>query len=129
VGAFVKTATDFLSTRVVTVAPEQRLADVAVAIEKKNALYCAVVDGAGKFVGLVRLKEIVAKSADRIFSDLSPSSAPLDINEKMEARLAAKLLQSQGCDEIVVLTTAKRYVGLVTRESLFEWWVSESKSL
>jgi predicted transcriptional regulator len=122
-----KTAGDFLSARVVTVGPEQRLADVAEAIAKSDALYCAVVDKAGAFLGLVRLKEIVARSADRIFSDLVPFSAPLDINENVDAAAVIKLLQSRGCDELVVFTNAKRYAGLVTRESLFEWWVRELK--
>jgi predicted transcriptional regulator len=129
VGRDVKTASDFLSTRVVTVGPEQRLTDVADAIAKKDALYCAVVDKSGRFIGLVRLKEIVARSADRIFSDLAPASLPLDINEKMEASLVVKLLQSQGCDEVVVLTSGKRYVGLATRESMFEWWARETEGL
>jgi predicted transcriptional regulator len=123
----VKTAGDFLSTRVVTVGPQQRLADVADAIAKKDALYCAVVNQSGKFIGLVRLKEIVARSAERIFSDLVPFVAPLDINEKMEAGLVAKLLEAQGRDELVVLTSTRRYLGLVTRESLFEWWSRQSQ--
>lgn len=121
-----KTAGDFLSARVVTVSPEQRLIDVADAIAKKDALYCAVVNKSGKFIGLVRLKEIVARSADRIFSDLVPFVAPLDINEKMEAGLVAKLLEAQGRDELVVLSSGRRYLGLVTRESLFEWWSRET---
>jgi predicted transcriptional regulator len=123
----VKTAGDFLSARVVTVDPEQRLVEVADAIAKKDALYCAVVNKSGKFIGLVRLKEIVARSPDRIFSDLVPFVAPLDINEKMEAGLVVKLLEAQGRDELVVLTGARRYLGLVTRESLFEWWSREGK--
>jgi predicted transcriptional regulator len=120
-----KTAGDFLSTRVVVVGPEQRLADVADAIAEKDALYCAVVQKSGVFIGLVRFKEIASRSADRIFSDLVPPSAPLNINEKMEASLVVKLLQSQGCDELVVFTSGQHYVGLVTRESLFDWWVHE----
>ena len=122
-----KIAADFLSTRVVVVSPEQRLADVASAIAEKDALYCAVVQKSGAFVGLVRFKEVVARSANRIFSDLVSSSLPLDINEKMEASLVVNLLQSQGCDELVVLTSGQRYLGLVTRESLFAWWVGEMK--
>ena len=121
-----KTAGDFLSARIVVVSPEQRLRDVADAIAEKDALYCAVVNSSGKFIGLVRLKEIAAKSADRIFSDLGPFSVPLDINEKMEAGLVVKLLQSQGRDELVILSAARRYLGLVTRESLFEWWAREN---
>jgi hypothetical protein len=49
------------------------------------------------------LKEIVAKSPERIFAGLIPATTPLDINEKMEANLVIKLLQSQGCDELLVL--------------------------
>jgi predicted transcriptional regulator len=123
----VSSARDFLSTRVVTVGPEQRLRDVTSAIIKNDALYCAVVSKSGVFTGLVRFKEVVARSADRIFSDLVPAQASLDINENLEAELVVKLLQSQGVDELVVLTSERRYVGLVTRESVFEWWVQQVK--
>jgi Mg/Co/Ni transporter MgtE len=122
-----KTARDLLSTRVVTVAPGQRLADVSGAIIKYDALYCAVVSKSGTFRGLVSLKELVTKSPERIFSDLVPSIFPLDINESLEASLVVKLLRSQGSDELVVLTSEKRYVGLVTRESVFDWWAREGK--
>ena len=121
------TARDFLSDRVVTVRPEQRLSDVADAIARKDALYCAVVKGSGEFLGLVRFKEVAAKSADRIFSDLVPFSSPLDVNEKMEVGLVMNLLRSQGRDELVVLGSKGLYVGLVTRESLFDWWVRTVK--
>lgn len=122
-----KTARDLLSTRVVTVAPGQRLNDVSKALIKNDALYCAVVDKTGNFLGLVSLKELVTRSPERIFSDLVPAIFPLDINENMEAALVVQLLRSHGSDELVVLTSARRYLGLVTRESVFEWWVQETK--
>lgn len=123
----VKTARDCLSTRVVTVGPEQRLIDVSEAIVRHDALYCAVVSRSGMLMGLVRLKEIVTRSTNRIFSDLAPAIAPIDVDEKMSIPDLVKLLQTEGIDEVVVLSNGKQYVGLVTRESLFDWWVREVK--
>ncbi|HVW22267.1 MAG TPA: CBS domain-containing protein [Opitutaceae bacterium] len=120
-----KTARDLLSHRVVPVEPEQRLRDVAALIQSRNALYCAVVGRAGEFIGLVRLTEIVMKSADRIFADLISASAPVHISDTLDAELVIKLLQAQGCDELAVLEGGRRYVGLVTRESVFEWWAGQ----
>lgn len=119
------TARDLVSTRVVTVQSEERLRDVSAKIEEKNALYCVVVDKFGKFIGLVRLTEIVMKSADRIFADLISESRPLDIFEKMDPELVIKLLQARGCNELLVLGADKKYVGLATRESVFEWWARQ----
>jgi len=122
-----KTARDLISQRVVRVQAEQRLRDVAALGEARNALYCVVVGRAGEFVGLVRLTEIVLKSADRIFADLVSSSAPVHISAALDAELVIKLLQAQGCDELAVLEGGRRFVGLATRESVFEWWASQRR--
>jgi Mg/Co/Ni transporter MgtE len=122
-----KTARDLISHRVVRVQPEQRLRDVAELIAARNALYCVVVGKAGEFLGLVRLTEIVMKSADRIFADLISASAPVHISATLDAELVIKLLQAQGCDELAVLEGGRRYVGLATRESVFEWWASQRR--
>jgi predicted transcriptional regulator len=120
-----KAARDLISDRVVVVDPEQRLRDVAVPIEAKGALYCAVVEKTGAFVGLVRLSEVGSKSSERIFADLLSPKAPLDVLETMEADLVIKLLRAQGRDELVVLSVGRKYVGLATRESVFEWWARQ----
>lgn len=122
-----KTARDCLSTRVVTVSPEQRLNDVVAAIVKHDALYCAVVDRTGHFIGLVRLKDIVTRSPDRIFSDLVPCVLPDDIEESVAVDEVIKLLRTEAIDELVVLSPRRIYVGLVTRESLFTWWTQEAR--
>jgi CBS-domain-containing membrane protein len=122
-----KTARDCLSNRVVTVHPDQHLIDVVAAVVRQDALYCAVVTRSGNFLGLVRLKEIVLRSADRIFADLVPAIPPMSVDEAVEAETIVKLLRSHRCDEVVVLTKEKQYVGLVTRESLFDWWVRAEK--
>jgi predicted transcriptional regulator len=122
-----KTARDLLSTRVAVVKPTQRLKDVAEDIAAREAIYCAVMEESGKFAGLVRLTEIVRRSADRIFADLVADAYPLDISESLEAGLVIKLLQAQGCNELVVLGAHQRYVGLVTRDSVFAWWSSQQK--
>ena len=127
-GYRMKTARDLISRRVVRVQPEQRLRDVAELIEAQNALYCVVVGKAGEFMGLVRLTEIVMKSADRIFADLISASAPVHISDALDAELVIKLLQAQGCDELAVLEGGRRYVGLATRESVFEWWAGQRRA-
>ena len=123
-----KCARDMISSRVVRVEPEQRLRDVGAEIRAKNALYGAVVDRAGKFVGLIRLTEVVLKSPDRICADLVSVSTPLDISETLDAELVIKLLQAQGCDELVVLAPGSKFVGLATRESVFAWWAARHEA-
>jgi predicted transcriptional regulator len=123
-----KTARDLISQRVVLVDPEQRLREVAGEVASRNALYCVVVGRAMEFVGLVRLTEIVMKSADRIFADLISASAPVHISDTLDAELVIKLLQAQGCDELVVLEGGRRFIGLATRESVFEWWAGQRRS-
>lgn len=115
-------ARDLISDRVVVAAPEQRLKDVGDAIAASNALYCAVVSSENRFVGLIRLSELVLKSAERICADLVSPLRPIHISDGMEADLVIKLLQAQGSDELVVISSGKTYVGLVTRESVFAWW-------
>ena len=71
-------AKDLLSTRVVVVGPEQRLADVAAALREVRAQYCAVVNGeSGVFEGLVQLGEVAGftNAGTRIFADLAADTA------------------------------------------------------
>lgn len=123
-----KTARECLSTRVVAVFLDQRLIDVVGAVVRQDALYCAVVSREGDFVGLVRLKEIVLRSTERIFADLVSGSPPAAIDEKTPAQAIVKQLRAERCDELVVLSAGKKYVGLVTRESLFDWWAREENN-
>lgn len=122
------TARECLSTRVVVVHPDQRLIDVVSGVVRQDALYCAVVTRNGSFIGLVQLKDIVLRSADRIFADLVPARAPASVDADTDATVIVKLLKTQRCDEVVVLSREQHYVGLVTRESLFDWWAREEKN-
>jgi CBS domain containing-hemolysin-like protein len=125
----VSTARDLLSKRVVVVDAENRLHDVVAEITAADASHCAVIDKKtdGKFIGVVRLKDIASKSAHRIFADLVSSSMPLDIQESLEANVVFRLMQARGSDEVVVMNMTREYVGLITRESLLEWWLAELK--
>ena len=124
-----KTARDCLSTRAVIVRPDQRLIDVVSDVVKQDALYCAVVTQNGNFMGLVQLKEIVLRSTDRVFADLVPDTTPPAVDETTDVNTIVKLLQTQRFDEVVVLTHEQQYIGLVTRESLFDWWALQEKNL
>ena len=124
-----KTARDCLSTRAVIVRPDQRLIDVVSDVVKQDALYCAVVTQNGNFMGLVQLKEIVLRSTDRVSADLVPDTTPPAVDETTDVNTIVKLLQTQRFDEVVVLTHEQQYIGLVTRESLFDWWALQEKNL
>jgi CBS domain-containing protein len=121
-------ARDLISKRVLLVHAKQRPQDVIGEIIATNASYCAVMEEPHeRFLGIARLKDIADKSADRFFSDLIVQPPPLDIRESMESNLVAKIMEARGNAEVVVLSDNGDYVGVITRESYFEWRVAQKR--
>jgi predicted transcriptional regulator len=105
---------------------EQRLFDVVGRIRIVDATHCVVVDREnGHFIGVVRLRDVATSSTDRIFADLVSHPVPLDVQETLEASLVGKILVARGSHELVVLSSHRKYVGLITRESFLEWRLAE----
>lgn len=116
------TAQDLVSRRVVTVEAEERLSDAAARIAAAQATHCAVVDaGRRAFLGVVRLRDLAVSAPERIFADLVAKPGPIDVLDTLDASLVEKLFQTRGAHELVVLSSTRNYVGIITRESFLEW--------
>jgi signal transduction histidine kinase len=119
-------AKDLLSTRVVVVGPEQRLADVAAALREVRAQYCAVVNGeSGVFEGLVQLGEVACftNAGTRIFADLAADTAWRRVTADTPADDILNELSANKEAVFVVNNTEGRYVGVITMESAWGWLV------
>jgi signal transduction histidine kinase len=119
-------AKDLLSTRVVVVNPEQRLADVAPALRESRAQYCAVVDEeTGVFGGLVHLGEIAgfSNASARIFADLAGDTAWRRVAAETPADEILDELSTHKEAVFVVLGPGESYTGVVTMESAWGWLV------
>jgi signal transduction histidine kinase len=119
-------AKDLLSTRVVVVGPEQRLADVAAALRELRAQYCAVVNGeSGVFEGLVQLGEVAGftNAGTRIFADLAADTAWRRVTADTPADDILNELSANKEAVFVVNNTEGRYVGVITMESAWGWLV------
>jgi signal transduction histidine kinase len=119
-------AKDLLSTRVVVVGPEQRLADVAAALREVRAQYCAVVNGeSGVFEGLVQLGEVAGftNAGTRIFADLAADTAWRRVTADTPADDILNELSANKEAVFVVNNTEGRYVGVITMESAWGWLV------
>jgi signal transduction histidine kinase len=119
-------AKDLLSTRVVIVRPEQRLADVSPALREARAQYCAVIDeDTGVFSGLVQLGELAgfSNASSRIFADLT---GDIPWRRVAEETPADQILDEVSTDKdavFVVLAAGDVYSGVITMESAWGWLV------
>ena len=124
-------AKDLLSTRVVVVSAEQRLADAAVALRNVRAQYCAVVnEESGAFEGLVQLGEIAAftNAGSRIFADLAGDTPWRRVAEDTPADAILAELSTNNEALFVVLTAADKYAGVITMESAWGWLVHSQET-
>ena len=124
-------AKDLLSTRVVVVSAEQRLADAAVALRNVRAQYCAVVnEESGAFEGLVQLGEIAAftNAGSRIFADLAGDTPWRRVAEDTPADAILAELSTNNEALFVVLTAADTYAGVITMESAWGWLVHSQET-
>lgn len=118
-------ARDLCSDNVVIVGAEERVSDVPEKLAALDATHCAVFDGGRRFIGIARLREAAAKPAERIFADLLVQPPPLDVQETTEASLVMSLMDARGSQELVVLSSKRQYVGLITRFSLLAWRMAQ----
>ena len=124
-------AKDLLSTRVVVVSAEQRLADAAVALRDVRAQYCAVVnEETGAFEGLVQLGEIAAftNAGSRIFADLAGDTPWRRVAEDTPADAILAELSTNNEAVFVVVTAADKYAGVITMESAWGWLVHSQET-
>lgn len=119
-------AKDLLSTRVVVVHAEQRLADAAPALRDARAQYCAVVHQAtGALEGLVHLGDIAcfSNAGSRIFADLAGDTPWRRVPEDTPADDILDLLSANHEAVFAVLSAGEKYAGLITMESAWGWLV------
>lgn len=119
-------AKDLLSTRVVVVRPEQRLADAAPLLRQARADVCAVVDeDTDTFEGVVHLGETAAFSnaGSRIFADLAGDSPCRRIREDTPADDILAELSANNNALLVVFSEDGSYRGVITMESAWGWLV------
>ncbi len=119
-------AKDLLSTRVVVVHPEQRLADAAAQLREHRAQHCAVVDETTRvFEGIVRLGDAAALSnaGSRIFADLSHGTQWTRVDDDTPAETILAYLSEDRDAILVVLDADNRYMGAITMESAWGWLV------
>ena len=124
-------AKDLLSTRVVVVRPEQRLADASTALREARAQYCAVVnEETDAFEGLVQLGEIAAFSnaGSRIFADLAGDTPWRRVAADTPADDILAELSSNKEAVFVVLDERDRYAGVITMESAWGWLVRSQET-
>jgi len=124
-------AKDLLSTRVVVVRAEQRLADAAAALREVRAQYCAVVNEEnGTFEGLVQLGEIAAftNAGSRIFADLAGDTPWRRVAEDTPADAILAELSTNNEAVFVVVTAADKYAGVITMESAWGWLVHSQET-
>jgi CheY-like chemotaxis protein/CBS domain-containing protein len=121
-------AHSLISSRVVIGFAEERLSDLAARISAKRAHRCVVLENhTGRFLGLVRLAELAAKtnSANRILGDLISPVQPLRVREDEPADDVARLLEQHEVDEAVIEAADGRFVGLITIDSVCAWLRAE----
>ncbi len=124
-------AKDLLSSRVVVVGAEQRLADAAPALRQVRAQYCAVVhEETGAFEGLVQLGEIAGftNAGSRIFADLAGDTPWRRVGEDTPADDILGELSTNNEAVFVVLTAADKYAGVITMESAWGWLVRSQET-
>ncbi len=124
------TVKQLLSERVVTGFPEQRLSDLANEIEAISAQYCAVVAGDNlEIIGLVRFSEIAARAStsNRILSDLMKSPPAQSVTEAEPTDVVEGLVHTFGVQEITVVASSGRFVGLITPESFVAWLLESER--
>ena len=124
-------AKDLLSTRVVVVRPEQRLADAAPALREARAQYCAVInEESGAFEGLVQLDGIAAFSnaGSRIFADLAGDTPWRRVAEDTPADNLLDELSVNNEAVFVVLSAGGKYAGVITMESAWRWLVRSQET-
>lgn len=118
------TVTQLISSRVVLGYPEQRLSYLTEKIEQVRAQYCVVLEpSSGSVVGLVNFADLASRpsAALRIFADLMQPPPPLRVNEGQSSREVETLFAKHGLQEIMVLSSASEFVGLITPDSYCQW--------
>jgi signal transduction histidine kinase len=124
-----QTAEDFLSARVVTVYPEQRLGEVADLIAAQCADFCAVLNPTNAaLLGYVRLCEVAARpnGATRIFLDLMQPPPPSAVESNTAALQIAQLFRSEN-PRVIVVTNSGRFAGFITHESFARWFLDQER--
>ena len=117
---------DLLSTRVVIVYPEQRLADVTLELRQTRAQYCAVVTPETHvFSGVVRLGDtaVFGNPELRTFSAMISEAPWSRINEDTATQDILAELSADTDAILVMLSTDDRYIGIITKESAWGWLV------
>ncbi|CAM2963333.1 sensor histidine kinase [Rariglobus hedericola] len=118
------TAKNLLSTRVVVVHPEQRLADVADSLRLNRAHYCVITDErTGVFEGLIPLAGThgLTNAGHRIFSDLIIDTPLKRIAGDAPSEAIIADLGSDHNRVLIVEQSDGRYLGIVTMESVWDW--------
>ncbi len=119
---------DILSDQVVKVDGEARPADVRNEVEARDATHVAVFDGP-HFCGLVRLRDVLLSSAQRIFADLLPPNPPAFMTVDRPLDEIGRLMSTSDADAVTVVDGDGSFVGAVTRRSLLESLLHEKRCL
>lgn len=106
-----------LSSRLIKVTPEVRVAEVIHRVQQDRATHCAVADANG-FLGLIRLQDVLISHPQRIFADYLPKvpgprlfgDAPLDE--------ALDLMRRDGADAVPIFNAQNEFLGMATHESM-----------
>lgn len=117
---------DLLSTRVVIVHPEQRLADITPELRQTRAQYCAVVDSdTHVFSGIVRLVDTAVFSTPELrkLGEMISEASWRRISEETSTRDILAELSADTDAILVMLSPDDHYIGIITKESAWGWLV------
>ncbi len=111
-----------LTKRVIQVFAEDRWSDVRGRVRAANPTHCVVREKKDReFVGVVRVKEMVAKPSERIFADLISPLAKIRIENERGSKEVMSRFRRREIEDAILLDRAGRFLGLITRESLNAW--------
>ena len=120
-----ETAGQLISPRVVLGRTEQRLSQLAEAIQEVGAQYCVILDDQGVHVaGLVRFCDVVAKAetSTRILSDLMKRPHLESVRETDPPEVVQRIFERHGPQEVIVTAAGcPVFLGLITPESFSVW--------